>query len=82
MGALVWIRVGDTERHFQVFGGSGQFAPHGPRTIHIGLGAAKGIDGGRIRWPNRAWDEQRIPPLEGGTTYRIRQGRAPVRSPR
>ncbi|MBX3459309.1 MAG: CRTAC1 family protein [Planctomycetes bacterium] len=78
VGALVWVTVGKTTRMFQVTGGSGQFAPHSPRTIHIGLGAAKQADAVRIVWPNKQHAEQKLGPIKANSYYKIEQGKQPA----
>ncbi|MCC7510971.1 MAG: CRTAC1 family protein [Planctomycetes bacterium] len=77
VGAIVYVTVGKTTRMFQVTGGSGQFAPHSPRTIHVGLGTAKQADAVRIVWPNAKHTEQKIGAIKANSYYTIQQGKAP-----
>ena len=62
---------------FQVTGGTGQFAPHSPRTIHIGLGKATQADSVRIVWPNPKHEEQKIAAIKADSYYSIEKGKAP-----
>jgi hypothetical protein len=76
VGALVYVTVGKTTRLFQVTGGTGQFAPHSPRTIHIGLGSATQADAVRIVWPNAKHTEQKLGAIKADMYYTIQQGKA------
>ena len=62
---------------FQVTGGTGQFAPHSPRTIHIGLGKATQVDAVKIVWPNAKHEEQKIAAIKADSYYTIEKGNAP-----
>ena len=77
MGAPVFFTTGKPRRLFQVTGGSGQFAPHSPRTIHIGLGKLDAVDAVRIVWPNAKHEEQKTGKLKSDSYYLIEQGKAP-----
>ena len=77
VGALVFVTSGKQTRLFQVTGGSGQFAPHSPRTIHIGLGKLDAVDAVRIVWPNAKHEEQKTGKLKSDSYYLIEQGKAP-----
>lgn len=77
VGALVEVTVGKATRMFQVTGGNGQFAPHGPRTIHVGLGKAAQVDAVRIVWPNAKHEEQKIGAVKADGYYTIEKGKAP-----
>lgn len=77
VGAIVYVTVGLTTRMFQVTGGTGQFAPHSPRTIHIGLGKATQADSVRIVWPNAKHEEQKIAAIKADSYYTIEKGKAP-----
>ncbi|MCC6574240.1 MAG: CRTAC1 family protein [Planctomycetes bacterium] len=77
IGAIVYVTSGKVTRQFQVTGGTGQFAPHSPRTIHIGLGKAMGVDAIRIVWPNAKHEEQKIGKLKADSYYIVAQGKEP-----
>jgi hypothetical protein len=77
VGAIVYVTVGKTTRMFQVTGGTGQFAPHSPRTIHIGLGKATQADAVKIIWPNAKHEEQKIAAIKADSYYTIEKGKAP-----
>ena len=77
VGAIVYVTVGKTTRMFQVTGGTGQFAPHSPRTVHIGLGKATKADSVRIVWPNAKHEEQKIAAIKADSYYTIEKGKAP-----
>ena len=77
IGAILYVTVGKTTRMFQVTGGTGQFAPHSPRTIHIGLGKATQVDAVKIVWPNAKHEEQKIAAIKADSYYTIEKGKAP-----
>ena len=68
LGATLEVEVGERTVRKDVRAGYGYLSSHDPR-VHLGLGTATGIDGGRVRWSDGA--RERFGPLPAGGVHRL-----------